>query len=411
MRITDVKTILLTGPCTDDPFMADFLPLRSAAFIEVHTDTPHIGIGETYLGYVIPEIVPTLVDFFKSILVGAETFDIYILRQRLLDSCVYWGRVGVGPAVISGIEAALWDLKGKLLNVPVYELLGGKCHDRLQAYATGGPSLWPMDRLLAKLDFYLELGFRAVKVGAGYFNERTGQADGETEPTAAADLEAKKAETMRRHVGEDIRLLMDGHMGFKQGPERWTVQTATEVLRALEPYGIFFFEEPLPYSDPKGYGELRAATTVPIAGGESLTTIEEFRQFAEHDGFAVAQPDAAWVGGLSEFIDVGRLFATRGRWVASHAWGAGAAVMQNLHAAFATPNTIIVEIPPAAGPLHREVWGDAIQLHDGAVLPPGGPGLGVTLSDAVKEKYPFVPGTGEFVDVPGKTMRRQHNVS
>jgi L-alanine-DL-glutamate epimerase-like enolase superfamily enzyme len=194
-------------------------------------------------------------------------------------------------------------------------------------------------------------------------------------------------------------------MGFKQGPHQWTVATATTVLKALEPFNIFFFEEPLPYTDPQGYGELRRSTTIPIAGGESLTTRDEFRRFADEDAFTIAQPDAAWTGGLVEFIEVSRMFAVRNRWVASHAWGGGAAVMQNLHAAFACPNTIIVEIPPAAGPLHREVWGDSFQMKDGAVLPPQAPGLGVTLSDTLKEKYPFVPGTGEFVNVPGKVMR------
>src|SRR6476619_3176191 len=121
MIITGVSTVLLTGPSTDDPYLAALRPLRSAAFIEIHTDTEHIGIGETYLGYFMPELVPALVDFFAPILIGAAPFDIHALRRRMADCCAYWGRVGVGPAVISGIEAALWDLKGKLHGLPVYE--------------------------------------------------------------------------------------------------------------------------------------------------------------------------------------------------------------------------------------------------------------------------------------------------
>src|SRR5436305_1141910 len=124
MKITDVKTVLLTGPSTGDPYLAVSKRLRSAAFIEIYTDTEHVGIGETYAGYVFPEIVPPIVDYVKPILVNAETFDIQTLRRRMLDCIVFWGRVGVGPAVIGGIEAALWDLKGKLFGVPVYELLG-----------------------------------------------------------------------------------------------------------------------------------------------------------------------------------------------------------------------------------------------------------------------------------------------
>lgn len=404
MIITEIRTVLMTGPSTDDPFLAAQRSLRSAAFVEIHTDTPHVGIGETYLGYFIPELVPALVDFFVPILIGADPTDIHALRRHMADCCAYWGRVGIGPAVISGIEAALWDLKGKLHGLPVCELLSGRCHERLPAYATGGPSNWPLEQLLDKADFYLGLGFRAFKVATGYFDPQ-GAAPNPRAIGAIVELEAAKAAALRHHVGPDVRILLDGHMGFKTGPERWNLATATAVLKALEPYDIFLFEEPLPYTDPQGYAELCRATAIPVAGGESLTGLEEFRQFAERDAFAVAQPDAAWVGGLAEFVDIGRLFAARNRWVASHAWGAGAAVMQNIHAAFATPNTLILEIPPAAGPLHREVWGDSLQLLDGAVLSPTSPGLGVTLPEALKERYPFIPGTGEFVSVPGKILR------
>ena len=186
--------------------------------------------------------------------------------------------------------------------------------------------------------------------------------------------------------------MLDGHMGFRHGPDQWDLSTAQAVLKALEPYNVFFFEEPLPYTDPQAYGELRRSTSVRVAGGESLATFEEFRQFADADSFAVAQPDAAWLT-LSDFLNVGRMFALRHRWVASHAWGAGAAVMQNLHAAFATPNTLILELPPAAGPLHTEVWGDSLRLVDGQIVAPDTPGLGVTLTDELKAKYPFVLGS------------------
>src|SRR5437588_12900257 len=108
MKITDVKAVLLTGPSTGDPYLAAAKRLRSAAFIEIHTDTGHVGIGETYVGYFFPEIVAPIVAFFAPILVNAGTFDVHTLRRRMLDCGVFWGRIGVGPAVISGIEAALW---------------------------------------------------------------------------------------------------------------------------------------------------------------------------------------------------------------------------------------------------------------------------------------------------------------
>ncbi|HMO59862.1 MAG TPA: mandelate racemase/muconate lactonizing enzyme family protein [Roseiflexaceae bacterium] len=406
MKITDVKTVLLTGPCTADPFLLEARRLRSAALIEIHTDGGVIGIGESYAGYFCPELVAVAVEYYRPILLGIDILktDIHTLWRRMYLCENFWGRVGLGPAVLSGIEAALWDLKGKLLGLPVYELLGGRCHERLPAYATGGPSNWPPDKLKAKIDFYLSLGFRAFKVGAGYYDSATGMAVPARSTSAIVEMEAGKAQLLREYVGADIAVLMDGHMGNPLG-DAWDLPTARAVLQALEPYDLFFFEEPLPYTDPWGYAELRRATSVPIAGGECLTTLTEFRQYADLDALTIAQPDAAWIGGLGEFVRVARMFDARGRRIATHSWGAGVAQMQNIHAGFASPNTIILELPPAAGALHTELWGDSLIMRDGYIYPPEQPGLGVRLTDAIKEKFPFVPGSGEFNSVPGKILK------
>jgi galactonate dehydratase len=405
MKITDVRTVLLTGPCTGDPYLLEARRLRSAALIEIHTDGSHIGIGESYAGYFCPELVPLAVEYYRPILLGVDVLqtDIHTLWRRMFLCENFWGRVGFGPAVLSGIEAALWDLKGKLLGLPVHELLGGRCHERLPAYATGGPSNWPPDKLKAKVDFYLELGFRAFKVGAGYYDSETGSAVPAPSTSAVVAQEASKARLLREHVGPEIGILIDGHMGNPMG-DAWDLPTARAVLRALEPYDLLFFEEPLPYTDPWSYAELRRSTSIPIAGGECLTTLAEFRQFADLGAFTIAQPDAAWVGGLLEFVRIARMFDGRGARIATHSWGAGVAQMQNIHAGFASPNTTILEIPPAAGALHTELWGEAFVMRDGYIYPPNQPGLGVRLTDAIKARFPFVPGSGEFNSVPGKQL-------
>jgi galactonate dehydratase len=405
VKITDVKTILLTGPCTGDPYILGARRLRSAALIEIHTAGPHVGIGESYAGYFCPELVAAAVEYFKPILLGVDIMEvgIHTLWQRMYLCENFWCRTGFGPSVLSGIESALWDLKGKILGLPVYELLGGLRHDQLLAYATGGPSNYPEDRLKGKMDFYLGLGFRAFKVGAGYWDDERRAAVAPHSRSGTVEMEAGKAALMRKHVGPDISILMDGHMGNPQGAA-WDVETAKTVLKALEPFDLFLFEEPLPYSDPWGYAELRRSTNVPVAGGECLTTLSEFRLFADLDALTIAQLDAAFMGGLEEFIRVARMFDSRGKKVATHSWGAGVAQMQNIHAAFAAPNIVILEIPPAAGPLHTELWGDSFVMKDGYVLPPTTPGLGVRLNDEIKAKFPFIPGSGEFNSVPGKIL-------
>src|SRR5690606_2900245 len=126
MRIKNVKTILLTGPCTHDPYLSEARTLRSAAFIRIETDEGLTGIGETYAGYFLPESVPGIVDFFKPILIGNTVDDIPELWRRMYHCGNFWCRVGLGAIVLAGIEAALWDLKGKQEGLPVYKLLARK---------------------------------------------------------------------------------------------------------------------------------------------------------------------------------------------------------------------------------------------------------------------------------------------
>jgi L-alanine-DL-glutamate epimerase-like enolase superfamily enzyme len=402
VKITDVRSVLLTGPATLDPFNAQCRHRRSVAFVEIHTDSEVVGLGETYGGYFCPEIIPAVVDFFKPILIGQSVDDIEELWQRMYHCGNCWGRVGLGLIVLNGIEAALWDLKGKLENKPVCDLLGGVKHESLPAYATGGPSNYPLPTLMKKLELYAELGFKAAKIGVGSYTVEEGFQISE-DPNEAADFEAKKMEYIRNHMGRAFRLMLDGHMG--NSPDKtWKLPTAQAVVKAVEPFDLFFFEEPLHYTDPWGYAELCRGTDVPIAGGECLTGVYEWRVFVERDSFDIGQPDASFTGGLGQFMKVAAMFEERGRKIATHSWGAGGSLMQNLHVAFACPNTVILEVAPAFGPLHSEIMGDSFQMKDGRVLPPRKPGLGVVLTDAIKKRFPFVPGSGEYNSVPGKVM-------
>ena len=402
MKITDVRTTLLTGPCTNDPFLREARKLRSAAFVEIITDGPLIGIGETYAGYFCPEIVPEVVEFFKPILISQTVDDIPELWRRMYHCGNFWCRVGLGAIVLNGIEAALWDLKGKLLDQPVHALLGGAKFDKLPCYATGGPSNYPREKLARKMDHYFSLGFRGLKVGAGSYTAGEGFYCPMT-PGEAADFEGAKVAFMREHAGPDAWLMLDGHMG--NSPRgTWSLEVAQAALRAVEPYDLFFFEEPLHYTDPWSYAQLCEATTVPVAGGECLTASYEWKVFVSQDCFDIGQPDASFTGGLGEFMNVSAMLAGRGRKIATHAWGAGGSLMQNVHCGFAAANTAILEIAPDYAGLHADVIDGGLVIKDGYVLPPDRPGLGVILTDEIKRRYPFQPGTGEFNSVPGKIL-------
>jgi galactonate dehydratase len=401
LRITDVKTVLLTGPSTNDPFIQQLRQRRSAAFIEIHTDTEHVGLGESYAGYFCPELAPPIVEFFRPILIGQNVDDIPELWRRMYHCGNFWCRVGVGATVLGGIEAALWDLKGKLEGVPVYRLMGGLKHERLQCYATGGPSNYPESELARKIDFYLSLGFRAFKVAAGRLTEEGFTVD--TAPEEAAAFEAGKLQFIRSHAGKEIGVMLDGHMGNSHSTT-WTFETALAVARALEPFELTFLEEPLHYTDLDGYARLCPATRTPIAGGECLTALCEWQVFAEKHCFDIGQPDASFLTGLSQFMEIAALLDSRGHGIATHSWGAGGSLMQNVHCGFAAANTRILEVAPDFAGLHSEVLDGSFVMENGYALPPVRPGLGIRLTDEIKNRYPFVPGSGEFNSVPGKVL-------
>ncbi|RQP10306.1 MAG: mandelate racemase/muconate lactonizing enzyme family protein [Parapedobacter sp.] len=416
MTITDVKTILLTGPCTNDPFLSEARKLRSAAFIRIETTTGHVGLGETYAGYFFPEGVPPIVDFFKTILVGQSIEHIDELWNRMYHCGNFWCRVGLGAIVLAGIEAALWDLKGKIKDVPVYSLLRdvwrekSKCEpetyrfpEKLPCYATGGPSNFPLEKMEQKVGFYIDLGFTGVKIGAGAFYKDRGFEIEKASSEAAAEFEAKKIDFLRHRFGYNLNLMLDAHMGNTIGAA-WGVETAISVAKVLEPYQLCFLEEPLHYNNPDGYTQLRQRTKTPIAGGECLTTLAEWEIFIEKNCFNIGQPDASFTAGLIQFINVASLLYDRGCDVAPHAWGAGGSQMQNIHAGFACPNTRILEVAPAYGPLHSEIMVEELTLKSGFLLPPEHPGLGIELTEDVMRRYPFIPGSGEFNSVPGKIL-------
>ena len=174
-------------------------------------------------------------------------------------------------------------------------------------------------------------------------------------PTEARDIEVSKTEFLTERFGDSFQLNLDGHMdNLTEQDHVWNLATAQLVLRALESFSIGFFEEALPYTDMRAYRALRSATSIPVAGGECLTSLEEWRDWLAHDPFALAQLDASFMGGLMNFIKIARLCELKGVAIATHAWSATPGVAANLHAAFASRNTAMLEFA-AYNPTQHEL--------------------------------------------------------
>lgn len=415
MRVTDVRTILLTSAWGADPaWVAEgpdgvaAPPLRSSALVVVDTDEGVQGVGETVMGYFCPEAVEPIVAVMRRALLdrtlGLDPMRTEACAAELAQRILWWGRTGMALSVLSAVDMALWDIRGKAEGRPVHALLGGAAHARLLAYASGGTGAWPLAATLDQARRYLERGFRAIKLGTGYTDRPGTRARGMVPPPYGTwyaatirqriDDEAEKLAALRALAGPEVELAIDSHA--VQVREPWSRRDALALARAVEPAGLLFYEEPLRYDDPEGYAELRRSTSVPVAGGECLTGVDEFRRWVAMGALDHAQPDASHVGGVSICRTVARIAEAAGVGLLVHTGGSiGPGFMANLHVAFASPNARAVEVALAPDDIRRELLVEPLALDGGDLVAPTAPGLGVRLPDDLVARYPYQPGHEE----------------
>ncbi|QDS98825.1 mandelate racemase/muconate lactonizing enzyme family protein [Adhaeretor mobilis] len=380
MKITDVKCILLSAPYAtagdDERELHLKTGLRSASLIKVETDADLYGLGEVYSGVYAPEAVAALTAQLADAVVGCDPSEILPLWDRMRLASYYWGRMGLSQSVIGGIEMALWDLRGKQLGLPVHELLGGKAHEAIAAYASGGNNK-PADELRAEMQGYVKAGFSAVKIRINNL------------PNIEAIVQ--KVALCREALGSEIGLAVDAAQGLAKNP--WTVKQAIETAIAIDPYHILWLEEPAEVTHYAGFAEIRRNVSMPVAGGETVTSIVEAESYLQADSLDIFQPDASIMGGIHLLRRVAEMCQRRQIPIAVHAWSSGVGIMGNYHAAFASPNCIILELPTVLNPLREELILEPLSLVDGKVRAPSKPGLGVSLPEDLEEKFAYRPGS------------------
>ena len=399
MKITNLVTHLLTTQWMDDPSFPQML--HSTAVIRIETDAKIDGLGEATWGYFAPDAVPAMVEYFKPVLLGKDPMEIRQLTRALSDDSVWWARSGAGRSVISGIELALWDLNGKALGLPVYQLLGGKVRERIPVYASGGPSLWPLDELVRKVEYYAKLGYRATKLSTRFYQlpRAASRHQGRVEAVPFPFAEKLKAlasgfERLRREFGGAMDLAVDGHQGGVPNPI--PVSEAVATAEALAPHRLRFYEEPLAYTNVDGYCELRARSPIPIAGGESLCGLDQFHALISRQAVNIIQPDIGFVGGLQETVRIIHHAEASNLSTAIHTGASmGPSLAASWHLAAASYSVDWLEHVLAASSIQRDLMQDEFKVHDGTVGLPTAPGLGVQLPAELIEKYRFVPRSGE----------------
>ncbi|TXL64238.1 mandelate racemase/muconate lactonizing enzyme family protein [Zeimonas arvi] len=379
MRITDLRVHVLQSPL-DPPFAFSqgWVGRRSATLVEVVTDGGLTGWGEAFAqGLEPPQIAAAVIEHaLRPLVVGANPLDTEVLWHRMYHQTRDYGRKGSVIAAISAVDIALWDLAGKHYGEPVHRLLGGAFRDRVQPYATGFYRLrgqGEAPRLADEALAHFEAGFRLMKVKLGY---------GVDDDIAVIRAVARAIE------GRGVTLMADTNHAYGRA----------EALRlgyALDELDLRWYEEPVAPEDIDGYCELRARLRTPIAGGENEHTLHGFRELLGRHAVDIAQPDVGSCGGLTAARHIVALAQANGIEVNPHVWGSAVAQAASLHLIAALPvahhsvfaRPPVLEYDRSSHPFRRELVTEPIEMADGAVPVPQGPGLGIALRVETLERF------------------------
>lgn len=361
MKITEVKTYLMAAPG------------RPWLFVKLLTDEGLYGWGEATLEMRVLTVRACVHELADQFLIGQDPTRPDYLWQIMYRHAFWRGGVAILSA-ISGIEQALWDITGRAYGQPVYRLLGGAVRDHIPAYThCGNPE---------SAVGLVEHGWRALKTGPGGVlpGTRNVVTERSIERSAAQHLEA-----LREAVGEDVELMVDNH-------GRLRPSAAIRVGRAIEPYRLLFFEEPVPPDNVAALETVRrAGLSMDLATGERLFTKWGYRELLERQLVDVIQPDVCHVGGIKELLKIAAMAETYYVQVAPHNPNGPVATAASVHAAACMPNLLLLEYA-SAQPQRDEVQsGIAIRATDGSVPLPTAPGLGIELDEEYIAAHPYEP--------------------
>jgi L-alanine-DL-glutamate epimerase-like enolase superfamily enzyme len=394
MKLDSVKVFVVGNPPPSyGGLYFVFLKLRTVCGIE--------GVGEVYAATFGPKIIAAMIeDVFARRFAGRDPFQIEAMWR---DS--YGSGFTLRPdlslmSVVSGLEMACWDIIGKAVDRPVYQLLGGKVHERLRSYTylypaegEGDDFYHDPDRSAARAAEYVKLGFTGLKFdptgGYSVFDPR--------QPTQEQiERTVQLVRKVREAVGGKADLLLGTHGQF-------TPSGAVRLAKRLEQYDPLWFEEPVPPEMPEEMAKVARATSIPIATGERLTTKYEFARVLAAGAANILQMNLGRVGGLLEAKKVAALAEVYYAQIAPHLYCGPVVGAANIQIATCTPNFLILESIQQWDGFHARILKKPIRWEDGYVIPPTGPGLGVELDEAVARAHPF-DGKGLHLEMAGRPL-------
>jgi 2-dehydro-3-deoxyphosphogalactonate aldolase len=380
MKITDIKTYVVGTP---PPYFGGLYWI----FLKLTTDHQLVGYGEVYSVPFHPQIVTQMIeDVCTRYVIGTDPFKIERL-WRIVYSSGYTQRPDPSLlGVLSGIEMACWDIIGKELNKPIYELLGGQVHEKLRSYTylypveTDKTNVYSDPELAAeRAAEYVKQGFTAVKFDpVGPYSAF----DPRQLSLPALDHSEKFVKTIREAVGGQCDLLFGTH-------GQMTTSGAIRLARRLEKFDPLWFEEPVPPENLNEMARVARQTRIPIATGERLTTKYEFARVLEQQAASILQMALGRVGGILEAKKIAGMAEAFYAQIAPHLYCGPIAGAADIQISTCSPNFLIQESIQTWGGFYAEILKEPIQWQDGYIIPPTKPGLGVELNEEVAARYPY----------------------
>jgi L-alanine-DL-glutamate epimerase-like enolase superfamily enzyme len=364
-------------------------------WLQIHTDDGLIGLGETFY---VPRAVSAMIhDVLAKLLLGREAFDIENHWTNLYSTVSFFGFAGTEMRAISAVDIALWDLLGQYTGQPIYNLLGGRSRDRIPVYNTcvghgayGDYRAWSEGDAGELAKDLLKDGIRAMKIwpwdqfgvslggpiGSNAGVEAVGPVGHYLRPEKIKQG-LKPIESIRKAVGGEMQIAIEGHA-------KWNLPISIQIAQALEPYEIMWLEEVLPADNIECYSRLAAATRIPLCASERLITRFGFRDLVEQNAAQIIMPDIVWTGGITETRKIACLADTYHLPFTTHDTVGPVAVLSAAHLALHARNAMIMETVRAyyLG-WYRDIITEPLQIKEGHLTLPPGPGLGARLRPEV----------------------------
>ncbi|MBT8354477.1 MAG: mandelate racemase/muconate lactonizing enzyme family protein [Desulfofustis sp.] len=372
MKITGIKSHVLHYPLEEElGYSQQYYTSRTTHLVEVKTDEGITGWGECFGGGNVALANRVIVEqVIQPMIIGMDPLDREVIWHKVYNLLRDHGQKGMPIQSLSGVDIALWDIAGKALGLPVYQVLGGAFRESIPVYGYG-MMLQRVPDLAARFAdesaALVESGFRAVKMKIGISPER--------------DIELTNS--VRQAIGPDIKLMVDANHAY-------TARETIPLGRELEQLGVYWFEEPVASEDHQGYRDLCEALDMNIAGGEGEFTRWGFRDFIQKRCIDVLQPEVCGLGGITEYQKVLALAHAHFIPVVNHVWGSAVAVAVNMHLLTALP-----DLPGGAHPVQPMLEYDTtpnkfreellstplnilkqVKKNDGFISIPRGPGFG-----------------------------------